>query len=57
MRCDASATSSAVVVAPNEMRNEPSTTCLEAPIAVSTGDGSLDPLAHAEPINVLLKLH
>jgi hypothetical protein len=32
------------------MRIEPSITASSRPIAISTGDGSLDPLAQADPV-------
>jgi len=58
MRRELSATSAAVVVAPKLNRNAPEITSSTSPIAISAGDGSLDPLAQARvdagPDQVLL---
>ena len=50
VRRAASVTSAWVVGAPKLNRNDPSTSDFEQPIASSVGDGSLDPLAQAEPV-------
>ncbi len=39
-----------MVVAPKLKRNDPVSTGLEQPIAASTREGSLDPLAQADPV-------
>jgi hypothetical protein len=50
MRRAASSISAAVVVTPRLNRKELEITASSRPIAKSAGDGSLDPLAHAEPV-------
>jgi hypothetical protein len=50
MRRAASSISAAVVVAPKLKRSELEITASSRPIATSAGDGSLEPLAHAEPV-------
>ncbi len=50
MRRELSAASAAVVVAPKLNRKALEITASSSPIATSAGEGSLDPLAHAEPV-------
>jgi hypothetical protein len=50
IRRAASSISDAVVVAPRLTRKEPPTMAWSQLIARSTGDGSLEPLAHADPV-------
>ena len=50
MRSTLSSISAWVVGLPKLNRSEEEMTSSGSPIARSTGDGSLDPLAHAEPV-------
>ena len=49
MRRTASSISASVVVGPRLKRSELATISFGRPIALSVGESSLDPLAHAEP--------
>ena len=50
IRLAASSTSAAVVVTPKLKRSALEITAGSQPIAMCVGDGSLEPLAHAEPV-------
>jgi hypothetical protein len=50
IRSAASSISPAVVLAPKPNRKAPSTSDGSSPIAKSTGEGWLDPLAQLEPV-------